>query len=65
MLILSVPNIDEHVVHVWNEDDEFKKGDRALLVHGVESDWLEEEMMEDDEEFIRNEIDHKIIKSHV
>ena len=65
MLILSVPNIDEHVVHVWNEDDEFKKGDRALLVHGVESDWLEEEMMEDDEEFIRNEIDHKFIKSHV
>ena len=64
MLILSVPNIDEHVVHVWNEDDEFKKGDRALLVHGVESDWLEEEMMEDDEEFIRNEIDPKFTKSH-
>ena len=61
MFILSIPNIDEHVVHVWNEDDEFKKGDRALLVHGVESDWLEEEMMEDDEEFIRNEIDHKFI----
>ena len=61
MLILSVPNFDKHAIHVWNQDDEFKKGDRALLVHGVESDWLEEEMMEDDEEFIRNEIDHKFI----
>ena len=26
--------------NVINEDDEFSKGDRALLIHGVESDWV-------------------------
>ena len=65
---------EEHKKHCKNEDenenlpdnDEFKKGDRALIFHGVESDWVEEEMMDDDVEFIRDVIEtkvHKILKS--
>ena len=43
-------------------DDEFHHGDRALLVHGVESDWVEEEMMEDDVDFIRDVLETKVYK---
>ena len=63
--------------NVINEDDEFSKGDRALLIHGVESDWVgiliktiiiyndnkvEEEMMEDDVDFIRDVLETKVYK---
>ena len=44
------------------EDDAFNEGDRALLVHGVESDWVEEEMMEDDVDFIRDVLETKVYK---
>ena len=44
------------------EDDSFSEGDRALLVHGVESDWVEEEMMEDDLDFIRDVLETKVYK---
>ena len=44
------------------QDDDWAKGDKALLFHGVESDWVEEEMMEDDVEFIRDVLETKVYK---
>lgn len=32
-------------------------------MHGVESDWVEEEMMEDDVDFIRDVLEQKVIKA--
>ena len=32
-------------------------------MHGVESDWVEEEMMEDDLDFIRDVLEQKVIKA--
>ena len=34
-----------------------------MLLHGLESDWVEEEMMQEDEEFIRDVIEQKVRKS--
>ena len=45
-----------------DDEDDFDSGDRALLVHGVESDWVEEEMMEDDIDFIKDVLEQKVIK---
>ena len=33
-----------------------------MLLHGVETDWVEEEMMEDDVDFIRDVLEQKVIK---
>ena len=33
-----------------------------MLLHGVETDWVEEEMMEDDIDFIRDVLEQKVIK---
>ena len=57
-------NVAEDVCNnniVLGEDD-FEGGDRALLVHGIESDWVEEEMMEDDVDFIKDVLEQKVIK---
>jgi len=43
-------------------EKDFYNGDRALLLHGVETDWVEEEMMEDDVDFIRDVLEQKVIK---
>ena len=48
------------------ENDDFKNGDKALIFHGIESDWVEEEMMEDDVDFIQDVIQtkvHKLLKT--
>ena len=45
-----------------DDEDDFDSGDIALLVHGVESDWVEEEMMEDDIDFIKDVLEQKVIK---
>ena len=39
------------------------RGERTLLVHGLESDWVEEEMMNDDVEFIRDVMEQKVHKA--
>ena len=43
-------------------DDEFSKGDTGLIVHGIMSDWVEEEMMEDDIDFITDVLETKVYK---
>ena len=43
-------------------EDENQGEKRSLLMHGVPSDWVEEEMMEDDVDFIRDVLEQKIIK---
>ena len=43
-------------------DDDFSKGDTALIVHGISSDWVEEEMMEDDIDFITDVLETKVYK---
>lgn len=48
--------------HSTFDQDDFESGDKALLVHGVESDWVEEEMMEDDLDFIKDVLEQKILK---
>ena len=53
---------DDNVCSSHSEEDDFEKGDKALLVHGVESDWVEEEMMEDDIDFIKDVLEQKILK---
>ena len=39
--------------------------ERALLVHGLESDWVEEEMLTEDVEFIRDVLGQKVEKAFV
>lgn len=43
-------------------DDDFSKGDTALIIHGITSDWVEEEMMEDDIDFITDVLQTKVYK---
>ena len=47
---------------VIDENKDFEKGERSLLLHGVPSDWVEEEMMEDDIDFIRDVLEQKILR---
>ena len=35
--------------------------ERTLLVHGIEADWIEEEMTDDDVDFIKDVLEQKII----
>jgi len=44
-------------------EEKGQSGERSLLLHGLESDWVEEEMMQEDEEFIRDVIEQKVRKS--
>ena len=39
--------------------------ERTLLVHGLESDWVEEEMLTEDVEFIRDVLVQKVEKAFV
>ena len=39
--------------------------ERTLLVHGLESDWVEEEMLTEDVEFIRDVLGQKVEKAFV
>ena len=34
-----------------------------MLVHGLESDWVEEEMMNDDVDFIKDVLEQKVHKA--
>ena len=55
---------DNHDDEDGNDDDNaFDLGDRALLMHGVESDWVEEEMMDDDVDFIKDVLKQKVCKA--
>ena len=49
----------QECLHQW---DDFEDGERSLLLHGVPSDWVEEEMMEDDLDFIRDVLEQKVFK---
>ena len=37
--------------------------EKTLLMHGIESDWVEEEMMSEDKEFIKDVIEQKVFKA--
>ena len=39
--------------------------ERTLLIHGLESDWVEEEMLTEDVEFIRDVLGQKVEKAFV
>ena len=47
---------------ITEDNDHNQEEERSLLLHGVPSDWVEEEMMEDDVDFIRDVLEQKIIK---
>ena len=38
----------------------FLRKERTLLIHGVEADWIEEEMADDDVDFIKDVLETKI-----
>ena len=49
--------------HDFPEEHDHSEGEeKSLLLHGVPSDWVEEEMMEDDVDFIRDVLEQKIFK---
>ena len=49
--------------HDFTEENDHKQDEeRSLLLHGIPSDWVEEEMMDDDVDFIRDVLEQKVIK---
>ena len=38
----------------------FVRTERTLLIHGVEADWIEEEMTDDDVDFIKDVLETKL-----